>query len=289
MKFYFDCGLPRSGSTLLSALLDQNPDIHAGVGSPVFELMYYSDDTLSNGLQAQAFPKPDVFRHIVRSNIINYYSDRDEPIVIDKCRVWSAHIDFLKKYVTDDPKLICIVREPLDILASFITLFNRDTNLPHPDGDKVMSRISTLNSGIPNFIDLGMLRQGLTITDDNRCHYMMNPGGIVWESMNALATEYRQNQKHHIHLIQYDDLVSDPEKVMQGIHWFLKLKPFEYDFNNVVAKDKEIFMRGKDAEVYGLPTMHEVRKEVKKISKPYTEVLSSEVIKEYINCDFWNN
>ena len=112
---------------------------------------------------------------------------------------------------------------------------------------------------------------------------MMHPGGIVWESMNALATAYRQKQEHHIHLIQYDDIVSDPEKVMQGIHWYLKLKPYKYDFNNITAKDRE-----KDSEVYGLPTMHEVRKEVKKISKPYTEVLSSDVINKYITYDFWN-
>ena len=50
-----------------------------------------------------------------------------------------------------------------------------------------------------------------------------------------------------------------------------------------IAKDKE-----KDSEVYGLPTMHEIRKEVKKISKPYTEVLSDEVINKYITYDFWN-
>ena len=62
-----------------------------------------------------------------------------------------------------------------------------------------------------------------------------------------------------------------------------KLKPYKYDFNNVEAKDRE-----KDSEVYGLPTMHEVRKEVNKISKPYTEVLSLEVINKYITYDFWN-
>ena len=113
---------------------------------------------------------------------------------------------------------------------------------------------------------------------------MMNPGGIVWESMNALATAFRQKQTEHIHFIQYDDLVSDPEKVLNGLHWFLKLKPYKYDFNNITAKDRE-----KDSEVYGLPTMHEVRKEVKKISKPYTEVLNAEVINKYITYDFWNN
>ena len=96
--------------------------------------------------------------------------------------------------------------------------------------------------------------------------------------------QHLDRSKQNIYnFIQYDDIVSDPEKVMNGLHWFLKLKPFEYDFNNIVAKDRE-----KDAEVYGLPTMHEVRKEVKKISKPYSEVLSTEVINKYINYDFWN-
>ena len=93
MNFYFDCGLPRSGSTLLTALLNQNPYIHAGTLSPVFELMYYNDEILHKE-QAQAFPKPDAFRHIVRSQIINYYSDRDEPILIDKCRAWPAPVSY---------------------------------------------------------------------------------------------------------------------------------------------------------------------------------------------------
>ena len=112
---------------------------------------------------------------------------------------------------------------------------------------------------------------------------MMNPGGIIWESMNALATAFRQKQTEHIHFIQYDDLVSNPRQVMQNLHGFLRLDSFTYDFNNIVAKDRE-----KDTEVYGLPTMHELRKEVKKISKPYSEVLSSEVINKYITYDFWN-
>ena len=262
MNFYFDCGLPRSGSTLLTALLNQNPQIHAGTLSPVFEVMYYTNDRLQ-GEQAQAFPKPEVFRRMVSNVITEYYSDRDEEVIVDKCRAWPAHIDLIKQYITPDPKIICTVRHPLDILASFITLFHKDGGL--------------------NFIDKAMLKQGMFITDDARCHFMMNPGGIVWESMNALATAFRQNQTQYIHFIQYDDLVSDPKRVMQGIHSYLRLKPFEYDFENIVQKDRE-----KDKEVYGLPTMHEVRQKVEKKSKHYSEVLSEEVINKYKNMDFWN-
>ena len=262
MNFYFDCGLPRSGSTLLTALLNQNPQIHAGTLSPVFEVMYYTNDRLQ-GEQAQAFPKPEVFRRMVSNVITEYYSDRDEEVIVDKCRAWPAHIDLIKQYITPDPKILCTVRHPLDILASFITLFHKDGGL--------------------NFIDKAMLKQGMFITDDARCHFMMNPGGIVWESMNALATAFRQNQTQYIHFIQYDDLVSDPKKVMQGIHSFLRMKPYEYDFENVENKYRE-----KDSEVYGLPTMHEVRHKVEKKSRHYSEVLSEEVINKYKDLDFWN-
>ena len=262
MKFHFDCGLPRSGSTLLTAILNQNPQIHAGTLSPVFEVMYYTDEKLQ-GEQAQAFPKPEVFKKMVGDGIVNYYSDREESVIIDKCRAWPAHIDLLKKYVTDDPKIICTVRHPLDILASFITLFNKDGGL--------------------NFVDKALYKQGLPSTDDVRCEFMMSPGGIVWESMNAVATAFRQNQTQYIHFIQYDDLVSDPKRVMQGIHSFLRMKPYSYDFDNIIQKDRE-----KDKEVYGLPSMHEVRPKVEKTSKHYSEVLSEAVINKYINMDFWN-
>jgi sulfotransferase len=260
--YYFDCGLPRSGSTLLTALLNQNPQIHAGTLSPVFEVMYYTNDRL-RGEQAQAFPKPQIFKKMVGDVIDTYYSDVEEPVVIDKCRAWSAHVDLIKEYITPEPKILCTVRHPLEILASFIDLIN--------------------NSRSVSFIDKALLQQGMFITNDTRCEFMMNPGGIVWESMNALATTFRQNQTQHIHFIQYDDLVNDPKRVMQGIHSFLRLKPYEYDFENVENKYRE-----KDTEVYGLPTMHEVRKKVEKTSRHYSEVLSEAVINKYKNMDFWN-
>ncbi|HIM20494.1 MAG TPA: hypothetical protein EYM28_07835, partial [Rhodospirillales bacterium] len=38
-KFHFIAGLPRSGSTLFSALLRQNPDFYADISSPVMGLV----------------------------------------------------------------------------------------------------------------------------------------------------------------------------------------------------------------------------------------------------------
>ena len=260
--YYFDAGLPRSGSTLLGSLLNQNPLLHAGPLSPVFEVMYYTKDRLC-GEQALSYPKPKLFKKMVGTLIDTYYEDVDKPVVVDRCRAWPAHINLIKEYITPEPKILCTVRHPLDILASFIDLIN--------------------NSRSISFIDKALLQQNMFITNDTRCNFMMNPGGIIWESMNALATAFRSNQTSHIHFIQYDDLVSDPKRVMQGIHSFLRLKPYEYDFENVENKYRE-----KDSEVYGLPSMHEVRSKVEKTSRHYSEVLSEEVINKYKDLDFWN-
>ena len=37
--YYFMAGLPRAGSTLLSAILNQNPRIYSGPSSPVTSIM----------------------------------------------------------------------------------------------------------------------------------------------------------------------------------------------------------------------------------------------------------
>jgi sulfotransferase len=137
--YYFDCGLPRSGSTLLGSLLNQNPQMHAGPLSPVFEVMYYTRDRLQ-GEQAQAHPKPKLFKKMVGTLIDTYYEDVSKPVVIDRCRAWPAHIDLIKEYITPDPKILCTVRHPLDILASFIDLIN--------------------NSRSVSFIDKALLQQG---------------------------------------------------------------------------------------------------------------------------------
>lgn len=260
--YYFDAGLPRSGSTLLGSLLNQNPQIHAGPLSPVFEVMYYTRDRLC-GEQALSYPKPEIFKKMVGTLIDTYYEDVDKPVVVDRCRAWPAHINLIKEYITPEPKILCTVRHPLDILASFIDLIN--------------------NSRSISFIDKALLQQNMFITNDTRCNLMMNPGGIIWESMNALATAFRSNQTSHIHFIQYDDLVENPKRVMQGIHSFLRMKPYEYDFENVENKYRE-----NDKDVYGLPTMHEVRSKVEKKSRHYSEVLSAEVINKYKDLDFWN-
>lgn len=48
-NYHFISGLPRSGSTLLSALLRQNPAVHAGMSGPVAGLLNNQLNQISSG------------------------------------------------------------------------------------------------------------------------------------------------------------------------------------------------------------------------------------------------
>jgi sulfotransferase len=48
-SYYFISGLPRSGSTLLSGILKQNPDFYADIASPVQGLTGNSIDVITSG------------------------------------------------------------------------------------------------------------------------------------------------------------------------------------------------------------------------------------------------
>lgn len=261
--YIFVSGLPRSGSTLFKAILNQNPDIHAGAISPVLEVMYYTEQYFENSEQALAYPKPPQQHKIISSVIDNYYSDIDKPIIADCCRAWPNNVDRLQKYITKNPKILCPVRDVLEILASFIQMIHR-------------------NSNQLSFVDKALIEKGYTPTDDNRCDYLMSPEGIVDQSLYAFGEGFNKNCEKYMHIIEYNDLVNQPERTFRKIYEFLELPYYSHDFENITHKYRE-----RDDDVYGLSDMHEVRKRIQRVSKRPEEVLSDYILNKYSNMEFW--
>ena len=118
--YFFLSGLPRSGITLLGAILNQNPDIYVGATSPVLQFMklfaHYYKNHINN-----YFPKEEFRKKTLTRICDDWYSDIDSPIIIDKNRGWSYNLTEAG-IITKDIKIICPVRSILDILSSFILL-----------------------------------------------------------------------------------------------------------------------------------------------------------------------
>jgi sulfotransferase len=261
--YYFMAGLPRSGSTLLKSIIDQNPNIHANPVSPVMELMYWNDHYFTDSEQYLGYPKPKSAHKVISSIIDNYYFDTEEPIVIDHCRAWSNNIERIKTYITPNPKIICPVRNVLEVLTSFITMVHRNL-------DQV------------SFIDQHLIEKGFPVNDDNRCDYLMSKDGIVEQALWAQSQAFiRGDDKKYLLMVEYDDLVNCSDETMRRIYEFLELDYYQHDFGNVENKHREI-----DDQWY-LKDMHYIRKEVKKKSKKPEDVLSSYILNKYSNLEYW--
>ncbi len=261
--YYFMAGLPRSGSTLLKSILNQNPELHTEPVSPVLELTHYTNTYFQDSEQYLGYPKPKSAHKVISSILEDYYDDVEKPFIIDHCRAWSNNIQMLKTFITPTPKIICPVRNITEILTSFITMIHR-------------------NSSQVSFIDQHLIEKGLSINDDNRCHYLMSKDGIVEQALWAQSQAFiRGDDKKHLHMVEYDDLTERPEETMKKIYEFLELNYYSHDFEHIENTHREI-----DDQWY-LKDMHHVRKKLEKKSKKPQDILSADILNKYSNLEYW--
>lgn len=267
--YYFMAGLPRSGSTILSAILNQNPKFYSGPSSPVAVLMATIETQLSQNELFLAYPKPEQAAMIISNIIHQYYFDVKKPVVFDKNRSWVDRIHYIEGYLRVTPKIICPVRNIDEILASFISLHRRN---PYEVNGKI------------NFIDDMLIKSNVLLTDDNRCELLMSESGIVGWNYLGIKNILMKGQEKYLYFVEYDDLVSSPEKTMKGIYEFLEEEYYEHRFDNLVNINKE-----NDSSVYGLSDMHHIRKELKKTSPSPKEILSENILSKCKGLEFWRD
>lgn len=153
-KIYFISGLPRSGSTLFSALLRQNPRFHADISSPVapmcnalLNVMGVKSEFSTRFTETQ---KTELLRGIFN----NYYKPLPAGTVIfDSNRSWCARLALLNQLFSDF-RMICCVRNVAWIMDSFERLVQENplvySRMFNDDNERgtVYSRAEALARGI---------------------------------------------------------------------------------------------------------------------------------------------
>ena len=86
-QYYFISGLPRSGSTLLSAILKQNPDFYADIASPVSTIVQSTIDVVSNSYNNVNFQE-DRRKDLLHSIFDGYYKSIEKSIIFDSERTF---------------------------------------------------------------------------------------------------------------------------------------------------------------------------------------------------------
>ena len=221
MSFVALSGLPRTGSTLLSAILSQNPEVHAEGNSAVCQLMWDMQQSCEGVASQQLIANGRMKDQdaLVGSIPAIYYRDVKSTHIVDKCRSWTLppNMAMIRRYITDDPKVIVLTRPVDEIVKSFARL--REAN------------------GWTGDLEAGLLEPG---------------SEPIMRSLDGVTLARESNTGEFL-FVEYADLIGDTQGVLDRIYEFCEWEPFTHDLNNIVNRHPE------DDSVYGLEGMHDIR------------------------------
>jgi sulfotransferase len=254
---HFISGLPRSGSTLLAALLRQNPRFAAGMSGPLANLAGTLLGEMSARNDTSMFIDDAKRERILRGLFDNYYADCTAEVIFDTNRDWCAWMPAIAR-LFPDAKVIACVREVAWVIDSIERLIQRNILSP---------------SSIFNYSPGG--------TVYTRAYSVVAQDGLVGAAYEGLKQACYGAQKERLLLVQYESLTADPAKTMRAVYAFLGEPAFEHDFEHVDYDVTEFDMRA------GTPGLHTVRRLVKAESR--ATLLPPDLFNRFTHHTFWRD
>jgi sulfotransferase len=254
---HFISGLPRSGSTLLAALLRQNPRFQAGMSGPLAGLFGALLSEMSARNEYSIFIDDAKRERILHGLFDNFYADCPAEVIFDTNRGWCAWMPAIAR-LFPEAKVIACVRELPWVIDSIERLVQRNVFSP--------SSIFNYSSG------------GTVYT---RANGVAGADGMVGGPYDALKQACYGAQKDRLLLVQYETLTTDPAKTMHAIYAFINEPAFEHDFDHVDYDVTEFDQRA------GTPGLHTVRRTVQ--AEPRASLLPPDLFNRFVNDDFWRD
>ena len=257
---HFISGLPRAGSTLLAALLRQNPRFSAGMTSPVGSLFNAMLAATSQRNETAMFLDGAQRRRLLRACFAAYYADiHDSKVVFDTNRMWATKLPALTE-LFPTARVICCVRNPAWVIDSIERLIRRNAFdlsgiFAFEPGGTVYSRADGLSKG-----------DGMA--------------GFAW---NALREAVYGEHADRLLLLRYETLTSDPLAALAALYDFIGETPFAHDPDHIAPC---VDMVEFDARL-GTPGLHDVGPAVR--ARPRPTVLPPDLFARYANDAFWEN
>jgi|TARA_A100001391_G_scaffold57765_1_gene35459 hypothetical protein len=252
-RFYYLCGLPRSGNTLLATILNQNKNIAVTPNSILTEIYKHLYFLKTNNMTYLNFPDEKSFNNLLKETHKVYYKDWQQDIIIDR-GMWGVpnNLKFVKNYVNPKPKIIILVRDVLEVLASFIDWSNKNKN-------------SYINNN------------GKTV--DEKCDYLMSNNNQIVSQLIGIKHIVDHENKNNYLLIHYNDLINKTLKTIDRIYEFLDIKKYNHKFKNLL----QYSVNGMQYKDYILgDNLHNIKtNKIFKTKRNIKKLLSKYVIEKY--------
>ena len=255
--FYFTSGLPRSGSTLLQNVLAQNPRFHATSTSGVLDVMI----AIRNGWDTldtfKAVPNNPAKKRVMRGIIESFYSDIERPVILEKSRGWTSHIEMIEALFEKKAKILVPVRDVRDIMASFEKLHRKSSAL----GMTPLEKEHPLKFR----------------TAQGRAELISQPEQPLGMAVNNIKDALQRGFHDRMHFVRFEELTTSPEKVMTEIYHFLEEPYFKHDFDNVEPVNQE------DDRFFGYVDLHKTRRKIEPVLSDWQRIIGDSIKDVNIN------
>lgn len=254
-KYHFISGLPRSGSTLLTAILNQNPRFYSNISNPLarFVKRITTESYSGPGYHLQC---PEIKQiKLIQSIVDTYHYDIDQEVCFNTNRGWTALLQVLEK-THPNSRVICCVRDIPEILNSFERLFKQNPfEMSKLYNDESAENVYT------------------------RSNSLMMPGGTVRFAYDSLKEAITGPQKYMVMVLEYKQLVSKPAETMRALYNFIGEPYYQHDFDNLESNWSQF-----DAEV-GISGLHNIRKKLEQ--KSMDIVLPPDIWQQFSDLEVW--
>lgn len=252
-QYYFISGLPRSGSTLLSAILKQNPRFHASISGPLLTHFRTSIEA-GNDMQKSEYSETRNKR-ILGATVDAFYEEIDKPVIFDTNRLWTNLLRELSDLYPYTKMIVC-VRDINWIIDSFERMHQ--------------TRPYTISEVFPKEHDFNVY---------TRSNVLMSDNGLIRLPYNSIKAAMCGMYRDMMFFMEYEMLCKNPDGVMRAIYNHIGQPYFQHDFDNVESSydeyDTELNMKG----------LHTTRSKVE--WKPRKFVLPPDVLDRYTNMEVW--
>ena len=248
-EFYFLIGLPRSGSTLLAALLRQNDNVYVSSTSPMLDQLVANQNIYKHKLQSTKANYNQVqLDNITLRMIDGMWSHVSQDKIIDNNRGWGKNLKAAEILFKKKIKCIALYRDIPSIMASWLMLIRKNPE---------------------NTIDIDLKNRNLEVTDYNRMMLLWHE--MVLDCVEALCCAV-EDCPEDVLLVNYDDLVENPEIELNKINTMIGSN-LEYKFDGI----DHYSIKQKDRSAWGLSGMHQIRSKLEKVNKDPKGILGDEL------------
>ncbi|KPF91732.1 hypothetical protein IP81_10045 [Novosphingobium sp. AAP83] len=253
---HFISGLPRSGSTLLSALLAQNPRFAAGVVSPV-QGMFNGVLPVMGAGEFATFFDDERRAGVLRSLVDGYHRPAPDGVAFDSNRLWTGKLAILRA-LYPDARVICCVRHVGWIIDSIERLVRANP-----------LQQSTLFAGLPAESSLYQ-----------RASYLLNAEkGLIGQPWSLMREAWFSALAPALIVIDYERLTANPRAIIAALYKELGEEPFAHDFDNLAFDTPEY-----DTQI-GLPGLHRVRPKLEAAPRPLA--IPPDLFNQHEEAAFW--